>query len=732
MNKAAAVLTAGARSTAPPSPKKKIGHIKATDASDDAYITLPFFLGRRTARAFRRIFTGALIFSLPIVIAFWGYRYLEERSVLPRIIASSTMASDMRYIGHTADLALQGRTMALDQLSLRSKSLQESLGVLQADDAAAVLFGVTMAPKERVANIAALVQQAQLVSQRIARIKDQAQSARQLTLSIAEESTRFAQALRTAAVFKATGALTEAELDTWTDLENMAVLTKQWGQQLRSDTDSDSSKLIGQMLAQLVTFRQRESAVAQALSNRNSNTSKDLAAIARAAKLMQAAQSISDMAQDLQNSLDGMKDLQGLALTTESGSEQMEAEVRALRGELQQGLHHNSAQWAADMLLRALLIIALVGLLYLRFWKQDYIQRQADNLSQHTLLELQWAEAATKEAKRANEVTQLAIFRLMQELQDIASGDLTKRATVSEDLTGGIADAVNYTVEELRMLVIGVLRTAERVMSTISQVDATSLVLLETSRSQLAVMRTADQSVVRLAGQVDVVSAQAQASAEVARQSRAAAQTGLSAVQEAINSINTLRDHVHETSKRIKRLGESSQEIGEITALISEITAQTNTLAVNAAIQAASAGEAGRGFSVVAEEVGQLAERCANAARQITTLVLGIQTDAQNAIGAMERSAQSVVEGTRLSDRAGVALNDINQLSTDVTLRIEKIADAATQESKSAKVIAHSMQHIVGLIEQTSNGTQLNAEKVRSLRSAADDLRESVARFNVT
>jgi twitching motility protein PilJ len=447
---------------------------------------------------------------------------------------------------------------------------------------------------------------------------------------------------------------------------------------------------------------------------------------------MQAAQSISDMAQDLQNSLDGMKDLQGLALTTESGSEQMEAEVRALRGELQQGLHHNSAQWAADMLLRALLIIALVGLLYLRFWKQDYIQRQADNLSQHTLLELQWAEAATKEAKRANEVTQLAIFRLMQELQDIASGDLTKRATVSEDLTGGIADAVNYTVEELRMLVIGVLRTAERVMSTISQVDATSLVLLETSRSQLAVMRTADQSVVRLAGQVDVVSAQAQASAEVARQSRAAAQTGLSAVQEAINSINTLRDHVHETSKRIKRLGESSQEIGEITALISEITAQTNTLAVNAAIQAASAGEAGRGFSVVAEEVGQLAERCANAARQITTLVLGIQTDAQNAIGAMERSAQSVVEGTRLSDRAGVALNDINQLSTDVTLRIEKIADAATQESKSAKVIAHSMQHIVGLIEQTSNGTQLNAEKVRSLRSAADDLRESVARFNVT
>jgi len=732
MNKAAAVLTADARSAASPPKNEKLGHVKASDTSDDVFITLPFFLGRRTARAFRRIFTGALIFSLPIVIAIWGYRYVEERSVLPKIIASSTMASDMRYIGHIADLALQGRTLALDQLSLRSKSLQESLGVLQADDTAAALFGVTMAPKERLANIAALVQQAQLASQRIARTKDQAQSARQLALSIAEESTRFAQALRTLTVFKPAGAPTPAELETWTALENMAVLTKQWGQQLRSDADPDTAKLIGQMLPQLIAFRQRESAVAQALSNRNSNAQKDLAAIARAAKLMQTAQSISDMAQGLQNSLDRMKDLQGLASRTESGSEQMEAEVRALKGELQQGLHHNNAQWVADLLLRALLIVSLVGLLYLRFWKQDYTQRQIDNRSQNTLLQLQWAEAATQEAKKANEVTQLAIFRLMQELQDIASGDLTKRATVSEDLTGGIADAVNYTVEELRMLVIGVLRTAERVMSTISQVDATSLVLLETSRSQLAVMRSADQSVVQLAGQVDAVSAQAQASAEVARQSRAAAQSGLSAVQEAINSINTLRDHVHETSKRIKRLGESSQEIGEITALISEITAQTNTLAVNAAIQAASAGEAGRGFSVVAEEVGQLAERCANAARQITTLVVGIQTDAQNAIGAMERSAQSVVEGTRLSDRAGVALNDINQLSTDVTLRIEKIADAATQESKSAKVIAHSMQHIVGLIEQTSHGTQLNAEKVRGLRSAADDLRESVARFNVT
>lgn len=565
------------------------------DTGDNALITLPFFLGRRTTREFRRLFTSVLAFSLPLVIAAWGYQYLKERSTLPKIVASSTMASDMWHLGRLVGPASQGSTTALDQLSQRSRSLSESLKVLQDDEPLPALWGESTIRAERTANIAALVQQAQLVAQR----------------------------------------------------------------------------------------------------------SKD------------------------------MQDLESLTLQMASDSERMDAEVRALHSAIQSGLDHNDAGWVAEILLRALLLIALVGLLYLRFSKQDLAQRQADNLRQNAVLRLQWAEAATQEAQQANETVQLAIFRLMQELQDIASGDLTKKTTVGEDITGGIADAINYTVEELRALVTGVLRTAERVTSTAAQVDATSLVLLESSRNQLAAMRGAGQSVVHLAGQVDAVSVQAQASAEVARQSRAAAQSGLSAVEEAISSINTLRDHVHETSKRIKRLGESSQEIGEITALISEITGQTNLLAVNAAIQAASAGEAGRGFSVVAEEVGQLAERCANAARQIRSLVLAIQTDAQNAIGAMERSAQGVVEGTRLSDRAGLALKDINQLSEDVSARIEQIATVASKEADSANAVANSMQGIVSLIEQTSHGTQLNADKVRGLRSAADDLRESVTRFNV-
>jgi len=702
---------------------------KAVQSNDDVFVTLPFFLGRRKDSEFRRIFISVLAFSLPLVLAISAYQYLQEKSVLPKIIASSTMASDMRFLGHAANATLEGNAIAMDQVLARSASLGDALSLLEADNTLPEWFDFAGDAKDRITHIAALVRQAQMAGQSITTTQRNTQSAKQLVDTMAEETSRFEQALHSVAQFKASGRLSPSELETWNGLENMAALAKQWGKQLHAY--KDPAGLVGQMLSELVAFRQRESALSQALSGLNGNGPKDSTTDAPAAVLIQNARSIEALAQDLQTKLNGIKDLQGLAAQMESGSEQMDTEVRALQDELERALHHNSAQWVADALLRALLLVALVGLLYLRFAKQDHAQRQTDNLRQSALLQLQWAEAATQEAKKANELTQLAIVRLMQELQDIASGDLTKRATVSEDLTGGIADAVNYTVEELRVLVIGVLRTAEGVMSTITQVDATSLVLLESSQSQLTVMRMAGQSVVQLSEKVDAVSARAQESAEVARQSQAAAQSGLAAVQEAISSINMLRDHVQETSKRIKRLGESSQEIGEITALIFGITEQTNTLAVNAAIQAASAGEAGRGFSVVAEEVGQLAERCANATRQITTLVKGIQTDAQNAIGAMERSAQGVVEGARLSDRTGVALNDINQLSINVTARIEKIAEEASQESESAKAIARSMQNIVNLIEHASHGTQLNADKVRSLSSAAKDLRESVARFTV-
>lgn len=336
-----------------------------------------------------------------------------------------------------------------------------------------------------------------------------------------------------------------------------------------------------------------------------------------------------------------------------------------------------------------------------------------------------------QEAKRVNDANQAAILRLMNELQTVAEGDLTQEATVTEDITGAIADSVNYTVEELRSLVGNVQNTATRVAQTTADVDTTSTELLAASNEQLHEIRQTGQSVVEMASRIIEVSVQAQESASVAKQSLEAADVGLKAVQNAIGGMNSIRDQIQETSKRIKRLGESSQEIGEITELISDITEQTNVLALNAAIQAASAGEAGRGFSVVAEEVQRLAERSADATRQIAALVKAIQTDTQDAVGAMERSTRGVVEGAKLSDNAGTALTEIDRVSRRLAELIDKISTSTTREANLANEVAENIQHIFAVTEQTGEGTRSTAAQVRELSKMAQELRQSVARFKI-
>jgi len=387
--------------------------------------------------------------------------------------------------------------------------------------------------------------------------------------------------------------------------------------------------------------------------------------------------------------------------------------------------------WAlAGTALLALAAAASAGLVILQETRDRAREAVRTGLEAH-LQRLQ-AQKQEEEAKNANDQNQAAILRLMNELQEVADGDLTVQATVSEDITGAIADSVNYTVEELRGLVGRVTNTAEQVTSASNQAQTISGELLSASQKQSREIQETGLAVLEMAVHITDVSKSANESAEVARQSVSAAEDGAKAVENAIKGMNEIREQIQETSKRIKRLGESSQEIGEITELISDITEQTNVLALNAAIQAASAGEAGRGFSVVAEEVQRLAERSGEATKQIGALVRTIQTDTQDAVAAMEKSTQGVVEGARLSDAAGAALSDIRRVSNQLAELIQGISSSTEQQAISANGVAQNIQNILTVTEQTRQGTQQTALSIRALSKLAEELKNSVSRFRVT
>jgi len=341
------------------------------------------------------------------------------------------------------------------------------------------------------------------------------------------------------------------------------------------------------------------------------------------------------------------------------------------------------------------------------------------------------AERSRQESEARNRQNQEAILRLMNELGDLADGDLTVTATVSEDITGAIADSINYTIEELRVLVRRINDAAGRVTKSTEIAQQTSAELLAAAQRQSGEIQDTGRSILSMARSMTQVSGEAGQSALVARQSLAAAGKGTQAVQDSIKGMNEIREQIQETSKRIKRLGESSQEIGEIVELISDITEQTNVLALNAAIQAASAGEAGRGFTVVAEEVQRLAERSGEATKQIAAIVKTIQTDTQDAVSAMEQSTQGVVEGAKRSDAAGQALAEIGQVSRNLAQLIDKISSATEEQASSATGVADKMQDILRITEQTTAGTQRTAQAVGELAGLATELKGSVAGFKV-
>lgn len=346
--------------------------------------------------------------------------------------------------------------------------------------------------------------------------------------------------------------------------------------------------------------------------------------------------------------------------------------------------------------------------------------------------QLTMARVHFEKVEQENLRNQEAVLRLLDEMGDLADGDLTVTAEVTESITGAIADSINYTIDSLRTLVQEINHATEQVTIASSQAQAVTTRLQGAAQKQSQQIEEAGTAVQQMAQSIHEVSANASQSAEVAQRSLQAATQGAVAVQNTIAGMNDIRSQIQETSKRIKRLGESSQEIGEIVELISDITEQTNILALNAAIQAASAGEAGRGFTVVAEEVQRLAERSSEATKQIGAIVKTIQQDTNDAVSAMERSTEGVVEGAKLSDAAGQALNEIGEVTSSLAQLIASISQATTAQTAMEQKVTQLMQEIQAITSQTTDGTRQTAGSIGQLAGLAEELRESVSGFKLS
>jgi twitching motility protein PilJ len=338
---------------------------------------------------------------------------------------------------------------------------------------------------------------------------------------------------------------------------------------------------------------------------------------------------------------------------------------------------------------------------------------------------------AVEAQRQENERNQEAILRLLDEIAGLGQGDLTATATVTEDITGAIADSVNMAVDSLRKLVMTITQSSIQLDGATRQTQALAQHLAKSSSAQTRQIASATESIGAMAGSIEEVSGNAERAADVARYSVDIAHKGGDAVRRTIDGMNAIRETIQETSKRIKRLGESSQEIGNIVELINDLAEQTNILALNASIQASMAGEAGRGFAVVADEVQRLAERATNATKQIDALVRTIQTDTNGAVVSMERSTTDVVGGALLAENAGAALEEIEQVSNQIASLVHNISASARSQSQSGQSVARNMQVLREISSQTADSTTNTSDAIAKLAELSAALRRSVAGFRL-
>jgi twitching motility protein PilJ len=678
-------------------------------------------LGTRAAAAHQRLLSILLAVSLLVLAAavYWTVSQASRGAQQVGAIGQSLMQS--QRLAKSVSQALIGRADAFPEVKESASALASNVRGLQSGNATVQALGEGHSAE--LGSIVTLMERAEKNAQTVLGQQETLTQVGSALRSVSLQSSDLLEVAETISSLKLQQNASPSEISA---AGQLVMLTQRIGKSAGEfmTLEGVSPEAVFLLGKDLNSFKEIAEGLLDGSQELRLAPTRDEQTRERLSSLLKMYEETRTLAGGILGNLQGLVSAREAQAVIVADSEPLRRELEGLQDSLSSESGFGVSSVLLLLIPAVLALLSALGLAYVQL--RDSRQRQLTAEHQRHAAELQ-----QQESKRVNDANQAAILRLMNELQTVAEGDLTQEATVTEDITGAIADSVNYTVEELRSLVGNVQSTATRVAQTTAKVESTSTELLATSTEQLREIRETGQSVLDMATRINEVSAQAQESAAVARQSLQAAESGLTAVQNAIGGMNSIRDQIQETSKRIKRLGESSQEIGEITELIADITEQTNVLALNAAIQAASAGEAGRGFSVVAEEVQRLAERSGDATRQIAALVKAIQTDTQDAVAAMERSTQGVVEGARLSDNAGTALSEIDRVSRRLAELIEQISTSALQEAGQANEVASNIQHIFAVTEQTGESTRSTANQVRDLARMADELRQSVARFKI-
>jgi len=679
---------------------------------------LPEFLAKQPVIQQMKVLGGIFVFLLLLIAGLVFHDNRESTHGTAYIAASGEMRMLSQRLAKASSLALQGNPVAFSQLK---ESRDTFAQLLERLSVGGEISGVNVpsSPDEVRPQLTALIERWMATEKDAATVIGQEKSLVELGKSVATIDNKNAVMLE----------LTE----------QVAALKLQAGSAAREIASANQLVMLTQRIAKnasaLLVGDEINPEVAFLLG-KDTNAFRDiLAGLTKGSDTLRLSGNNDAETREKLNELDAafrqyqsaigsiLGNMQPLVLSKQAGSRIFRESEELLKAtdDLAAGYQETlSERGLYIILLIVLTVLALAALAMLaKIYLDDTGRRALD------------AEHQRQASEQTNRENQDAILRLMNELGDLADGDLTVTATVSENITGAIADSINYTIEELRVLVGRINDAANRVTAATEIARLTSAELLDAAGRQSAEIQEVGQSALEMARSMSQVSGNATQSAQVARQSLMAAEKGTQAVHDSIKGMNEIRNQIQETSKRIKRLGESSQEIGEIVELISDITEQTNVLALNAAIQAASAGDAGRGFTVVAEEVQRLAERSAEATKQIAAIVKTIQTDTQDAVSAMEQSTQGVVEGAKLSDAAGQALTEIGQVSRDLAELIQDISTSTQTQANSATQVATLMQDILRVTEQTTAGTQRTAEAVDELTALASELKGSVAGFKV-